>query len=133
MAKNANNFGIAPWQFKKGAINDFVAVTEFNRKNAICVGRILYFIESIGTNHIFRGVVSVNNRLTKGKWLWPHYPWAVVPKDIQNKTHFEVYVDKDEDYEFWKTYYDTIITKGINEKTLYICPKDPILTFSKKE
>jgi len=133
MAKQSSNYGVAPWQLKKGAINDFTLVTEKNRSNAIVLGRILYFMEPIGVNHIFRGAISVNSRLTKGKWMWPRMPWMPATKEATNKTHFEVYVDKDEDYESWKTYYDYVITKGINEKTLYICQKDPILTFLKKE
>lgn len=133
MAKQSSNYGVAPWQLKKGDIENFTAVNEKNRPNAIVLGRILYFIEEVGRYHIFRGAITVNSRLTKGKWLWPRFPWMPAPKDAQNKTHYEIYVDKDEDYESWKNYYDHIITNGINENMLYICQKDPILTFLKKE
>lgn len=133
MAKNKSNYGVGPWEMTKDAVkNSFVAVTSLNRKNAIELGRILYHIESIGSKHIFHGTTLVQSRLSKGKWLWPHMPWAIVPKDIQNRTHFETYFDKEEDYNEWKEFYDKIISKGIEEKTLYINPKDPILTFFKK-
>ena len=129
MAKTTKNYGMAPWQLTKGAIDNFVAVTDFNRKNAITLGRIYYFIESLGSSHIYRGSGLIRPRLTKGWHHWPHLPWSMVPKDVQNKTHWRVFYDTDEDYVKWKDDFDAIITKGINEKTLYICPSDPILTF----
>lgn len=132
MAKKSNNYGIAPWEMTKGAITNFVAVTDFNRGNAIVMGRIFYYIELSGSKYIYRGATIVRPRLTKGKWLWPHYPWAIVPRDVQNKTHWEVYYDKEEDYNDYKNDFNEIITNGINKKLLYICPKDPILTFFKK-
>jgi len=130
MAKTpTKNYGMAPWQLTKGAISNFVAVTDFNRKNAIAMGRIYYFIEKLGSAYMYRGSGLIRPRLTKGWHYWPHMPWSIVPKDVQNKTHWRVFYDADEDYVKWKDDFDVIITKGINEKTLYICPSDPILTF----
>lgn len=134
MAVAKKNYSSFPWEMKRDTVkNDFVLITEFNRKNAMSVlGRIYYNIELAGSKHLFGGASVVSPRLTKGKWLWPHMPWSLVPKDAQNKTHWEVYYDKDEDYNEWKLFYETIIKKGIENKTLYINPKDPILTFFKK-
>lgn len=129
MAKKNHNYGVSPWELTKGAIDNFVLVTEANRKNAITLGRIYYFIEPSGSKFIFLGANVIRPLLKKGYWNWPHYPWAVVPKDVQNKTHWRQYYDKDEDYTEWKDFFDKIITDGINKKTLYICPKDEILKF----
>ena len=124
MAKNANNYGKAPWEFKKGAIDDFVLVTNANRANAIVLGRIYYFIEPCGSKFLFNGAGVIRPLLKKGWWNWPLYPWL----NVQDKSHFKVNLD-DEDYEKWKTDFDKLISDGINKKTLYICPKDEILKF----
>jgi hypothetical protein len=126
MAKN--NFSAGPWELKKGDIDNFVLVTEVNRKNAIVQGRILYFIDRRKT---FNGTILIAPCLTKGYWRYPHYPWAIIPNDVQNKTHYRVYVDKGEDYNEWILTYKTLIANGIKNQSLYINPKDNILQFFK--
>lgn len=130
--KKTNNYNVAPWEMKRDALKDFVLITDLNRKNAIVVGRIYYNIELAGSKHIFGGAGVVRPRLKKGEWLWPHYPWSIIPNNVQNKTHFNVFYDKEEDYDEWNNFFDTFISSGIEKKTLYINPKDPILTFFKK-
>jgi len=69
--------------------------------------------------------------LTKGYWWYPHFPWAAVPNDVENKTHYRVYMDKGEDYNTWASTYKTLIDMGIKNQSLYIKPKDNILQFFK--
>lgn len=126
MAKN--NFGAGPWDLKKGDIDRFILVTEQNRKNAIVQGRILYFIDRQKT---FLGTILIAPCLTKGWWWYPHMPWAIIPNDVQNKTHYRVYLDAGQDYENWASSYKFLIDQGILKQNLYICPEDKILQFFK--
>lgn len=132
MAKNKHNYGYSPWELTKGAIDNFILVTEANRKNAITLGRIYYFIEPSGSKFMFQGASVIRPLLKKGHWNWPHFPWAIIPKDVQNKTHWRQYINEDEDYNEWKCSFDKLISDGITNKTLYINPKDEILKFYKE-
>lgn len=126
--KNANNYGKGPWDLKKGAINDFVAVTASNRKNAIVLGRILYIIRLNGTIYQFCGTMSVDPRFTKGWFGYPLKPWQT-----GFPGHQRIFMPEDMDYNDWKNNNDKIISAHIESKELYIKPSDPILTFKKYE
>lgn len=112
------------WNFKRGEVESkYCAVTHENRKNAIKYGRILYVIEGLR----YGGYFTVNPYFTKGMYRYPHMPWEV----RNGVTHWKVYYPEDGDYEYWKESFRTLIDKFINEKTLYINPSDPLVTYFK--
>lgn len=131
--KKKNDYWWAPWSSKEGAFKEMVPVTELNRKNAIVQGRMVYIIEP-ETKSMSRycGFITICPRYTKGEWLWPLEPFLPRWPEHKDKTHYKIYFDCDQDYEKYKNDYKILIDRGIANKTLYINPKDPILTFFKK-
>jgi len=126
--KAVKNYGNGPWELKKTQIKDFSIVNEFNRKNAVTLGRIFYIIEPIGYSYMFRGTFTIDPKFTKGWWNYPFKPWQ-----SSDLTHFKVYFNGDVDYNEWAQSNKTIIDRFINEKTLYIKSSDPLLTYYQTE
>jgi predicted metalloenzyme YecM len=127
MAKTNTLYNKGPWDFKKNGINEFIAVNELNRKNAIVLGRILYVITLNGSTNQFRGTFSIDPRFTKGWWKYPAKPW-----ENNFPGHARVFMPEDMEYEHWKASNNDLITKFINEKSLYIKQTDPILKYFKE-
>jgi len=124
-----NNFSSGPWTMKPKDILNFRIVTNENRKIAVIAGRIMYIIDSVGNHHVFRGTMTIDPRFDRGHILYPYRPWDSVPKECMNKTHFKVYINENMDYNEWADKNKRLIDKYIEEKSLYIKPEDPILTY----
>lgn len=110
-------------------VDDYVLITESNRKNAVVIGRIIYYLERSGLKLYKTGHVVITPCLPKGWWLIPHEPWVKVPRDVQNKTHWNCYLESGMDEEAWAKNNKYLIDRGIELKTMYIKPSDPILTY----
>jgi hypothetical protein len=128
-AANKNSFSAGPWPMKPKEAEKFRLVTPENRKQAIVYGRILYIIEQIGTHFIFKGTMTADPRFTKGKVKYPFKPWETAKTGL---SHFDVYIDEDQNYEKWVQSNKTLIDKFISEKVLYINPSDKILTYTQE-
>jgi hypothetical protein len=125
MAKQANTYASGPWYFKKDEVKQkFIRVDESNRKNACVNGRILYIIEG----SLFRGSFVLQPCFPRGGVKMPWKPW-----EAGYPGHYRVFLDTDSSIDEHVKTYRTLITQYIEEQTLYINPKDPILKFLKDE
>lgn len=122
--KKTNDYGYGPWIFKKNVINDFIRVTDFNRKQAVILGRILYVIDLVGTDNRFCGTMIIEPCYLKGEWKVPYRPWM-----NGYPGHFKSVFRENMDYNEWVSNNDKMISKFISENTLYIKTTDPILKF----
>lgn len=121
--KVTKNYSFAPWNMSKKEFDSFVLVTKDNRKQAIVYGRILYIISGL----TFRGSITIDPPFEKG---WIHYPFK--PWMNSRQSHYRVFINDNTDYNQYVTSNKALIDKFIEEKSLYLKPTDPILTFKKE-
>ena len=122
------NFGVGPWMLGKGVIDQFSAVTTSNVGNAIIIGRILYIIEKVGHQYMFRGSMSVDPVFDQGWWQYPFKPWQK-----KEGGHFKVYMNSNMDFAETKRINRILINGYIEKNQLYIKTTDPILTYFKTQ
>lgn len=131
MSVQKNFLWHAPWPMKPAeAKESFIAVTEINRKNAVVIGRILYFIQQAGMHYTYMGFMTVDPCYFKGWWRWPFVPFA--PNIGGKIKHFRVFLDNDKSRDEWAVEYKLIIDNAILKNELFIKPTDPILTYTKE-
>jgi hypothetical protein len=125
--KQTSNYSFGPWDLKKKDIDNFRIVTELNRKKAVVIGRILYIISLSKNTHTFRGTLTVTPCFDKGYWMCPFMPWM-----NSSLSHYSVRFDEPINKEDWVVSHKLILDKFISEKSLFIKPTDPILTYKKQ-
>ena len=121
--KVKKNYSFSPWNMSRKEKDSFVLVTPENRQHAIVYGRILYVISGL----LYRGCITVDPCFEKG---WIHYPFK--PWMSKTMTHCRVYISENMDYNQYVTTNKALIDKYIEEKSLYLKPTDPILTYKKE-
>lgn len=121
--KVKNSYSFGPWTMKQAEKDSFVQVTFENRPQAIVYGRILYIISGL----TFRGSFSVDPNFEKG---WIHYPFK--PWMSKTQTHYKVFISEETEQHVYAMNYKKLIDSFIEEKSLYLKPSDPILTYRKE-
>ncbi len=116
----------APWAMSKREFEKFIPITELNRENAKKLGRIFYTISVMGKMIEYRGFCDITPCFTKGKWRYTHAPFHKSPF-----THGEVYITSDWDRSEWAARWKQKLDEGIESKTLYINPSDPLIKYEK--
>jgi hypothetical protein len=100
---------------EKADLEDFILITEKNRRNAIKYGTIIYLIE----NKIIKHRIIVRPRLIKGKTLVadgdPHFKELNV---VNGETEAE-YIDN----------FEPLLNKVIGDKNAYIKKGDKLVTY----
>ena len=126
--KNKKKFTDGPWMFGKGVVaKSFVQVSPHNLGVAIVKGRILYVIELIGREYMFKGTMEVTPWFEKG---WHKLQFKPYQKEYPG--FYRVYFPEDQNFESTKTLNRLLIDKHIANKELYIKPSDPILQYLKE-
>lgn len=125
--KQKNTYAHGPWFMKKAAMDNFFKVTELNWPNTKRIGRILYIIDTVGTQYQFRGTFVIEPCFTEGTWSVPFRPWM-----RGYPGHFTTTFPKAMDYTEWAATNKALVEKYISEKILYGKLSDPILTYIKQ-
>jgi len=128
MAKQSNKLNIGPWTLKNKQINDFIRVTEINRKHVAIQGRLMYIIEGTGNPYTYCGTLVIDPCFTKGWWMYPFLPFN---KPASGETHYKHYQAKEKDFSEHVKTYRSMIDKFVAKGSLYIKQEDPILTYYK--
>lgn len=108
--------------------NNYIAVTEVNKGTAIVKGRILYIIQIVGRDYMFKGTMKVQPWFEKGWHQVQFDPWT---KEYPG--YFRVFFPEDQNFESTKALNRLLIDKHIANKELYIKPSDPILQYLKEK
>lgn len=112
----------APWLMKKGEMAAYIPVTNLNRKDAVIMGRTFYCIEVVGPFITYQGYFTIRPRLTNGRMQVSGHP---------HMRSYSVWMQEDESPADYKEAFDSLISRLIEEKKLYINLKDKITKYKR--
>jgi hypothetical protein len=95
-------------------LDDYIMVTDQNKKMALEIGSWFYIIKKKGNAYEICGTGCVRPRLRKGKWYIDNYPLG------QASISFDMYSPEEESQEAYMDSEWSIIFKYIKDQNLYI-------------
>lgn len=125
MAKQGGSFLNAPWVMKPAQLDDFVLITEANKKNAMVIGRIIYVIDDAKTKTPkYGGYKTFDPCFKQGLYriTLPSF-WS-----IEEMKHP---VPADQDKKEWDRFWVAIINDGIKRERLFIKKNEPLIKYFK--
>lgn len=117
------NFLTPGWETDASYLKDFVLVTEENRKKVIVVGRVLYTFRPIPKGIKYFGFIDIWPKFIKG--------W----QDVKNHALFpdhDVFLTYDMSTEEYRSYFEPMLTKKIEEKVLYLRLTDKLAKYTNR-
>lgn len=125
MAKQGGNYRKVPFTIKPAAMEDYVLLTEANKKTAMVTGRVLHVIDDAHTkNPKYCGYKTFDPCFSQGLYriTLPEF-W-----DIKEFSHA---VKEDQNVEEWKKMWVSIVNDGIKKGRLFIKKNEPLIKYFK--
>jgi hypothetical protein len=124
MAKK-RDFRLAPWPMHKKELNDYVLLTDDNKKNAMVTGRIIYVIDSSITKEPqYCGYKTFDPCFTQGLY-------NITLPDFWDLKEMKHAVPADMDKAEWQKMWVSLINDGVRRKRLYIKKNDQLIKYFK--
>ncbi len=114
-----------PQEMKKKSMEDYILITEHNRKDMSKLGRIYYVIGNYSTPVLYA-------KFCVYPCLRPNKTLVVSGDSSTPLGNYSVQCRDGQDFEDWKNGFDSVISKFIKEKKLFVNKKEKVATFEWK-